>query len=529
MIILHIIEKFFNSGAFSSLMEIHGALSSSSLIDSQKIICLKIGNLKKQSNVPGSFPAGSEIMQHYDFLKYIKSNGPENFICIFHKLMCSPTRSISSIINQSGAKSIVINHTFTEVMSYNKLYKFDACVAVSDHMMKKLAKINNRIKFFSIKNVVDFERIGKYGSNVRLKDIFISGRINAFNNIKYSPDFIKWITGIKLSKQHIHQYVGSGPYMRDAISVAESCNNIFSKVDILGSIWDEKEKIKTLKSWDAFIYDINRPEGTSMSVLESLACGVPVICTDLPGNNELIINGVNGFVFSDYSEATSLVNDFFKNEKNIIEMKASTLDWALGNLNKNKFKEKYEEVINWVISNNGKSFNNSPRTFVTKTRDNKKENIKKVVVKRFEIKKKMYQEKKIKTPSSVYYKNEKNNFKNKFSYKTGSNTDMKIKCKMTYLPLLDVDSFYKKDFFFSDYFILSHRDCKINTDYCDIDFIEKEKSICVNKDKNISTVDLKSKILFKKTDIIIIPLSCVYEFKNFILYNENNIWEEKEK
>jgi glycosyltransferase involved in cell wall biosynthesis len=530
MIVLHIIEKFFNSGAFSSLMEIYSALSDSSLINHQKIICLKIGSPKKQINIPNSFPLGSEVMQHYDFLKYIKSNGPENFICIFHKLMCSPTRSISSIINQSGAKSIVVNHTFTEVMSYNNLYRFDACIAVSDHMVKKLEPINKKMKFFSIKNVVDFERINKYKFSINENEVFFSGRINAFNNIKYSPEFIKWISGIRLSKKHVHQYVGSGPYIKDAISVAQSCDNEFSKVEILGPIWEEETKIKTLKSWDAFVYDINRPEGTSMSVLESLACGVPVICRDLPGNNEVIVNGINGFVFSDYSEASKLISDFFKNEKNIIEMKSSTANWALNNLNKNKFKEKYEEAIYWVVKNAEKQSSNlTIKTLYDKRKSSKKENIKKIVVKNFAIKSKLHKVKKINKSPLVYGKKEENNSKSNLSYKTGARSLANNKCKYTYFPILGVHSFFTKDIFCSDYFIISFGIFDLNLEYFNIEFEEKEKIFFVNDSGTKCVVDLKSKILFKKTDIIVIPLSCVYEFKNFLLYNENKIWEEKEK
>lgn len=530
MIVLHIVEKFFNSGAFSSLMEIYNALSTSYLVSSQKIICLKIGSAKKHMAIPDSFPKCSQVMYHYDFLKYIKSNGPENFVCIFHKLMCSPTRSISSIICQSGSSSIVVNHTFTEVMSYNKLYKFDACVAVSDHMLKKIEKINSRIKFFSIRNIVDAERIGRYEGGRKNSDVYLSGRINAFNNIKYSSDFIKWISGIRLNKPHIHQYIGSGPYIKDAISVSESFSNSNSRVDIVGPVWEEKEKIKILKSWDAFIYDINRPEGTSMSVLESIACGVPVICKNLPGNNELIFNGVNGFVFSDYQDATRIVNDFFKNEKNIHEMKMSTLNWALENLNKNKLREKYEEVINWVIDNRGKSNGEKiSKKYVASKDGDKRQKIKKIVVSRGDIIKNNYQSKNISKSSGLHYKKDSVNLKSSISYKLGSSDSGSKLVKKTYFPILLFDDFVKREIFFADFLIVKHYSNGNNFDYSGIDFSKKDQLIYVNNNKKISVADLESKILFKKTDIIIIPLSCVYKFKNYLLYNENNIWEEKEK
>ena len=39
-------------------------------------------------------------------------------------------------------------------------------------------------------------------------------------------------------------------------------------------------------------------DGTSVSLLEGMACGLPVVVSDIPSNNEWITNGENGFIFS---------------------------------------------------------------------------------------------------------------------------------------------------------------------------------------------------------------------------------------
>jgi len=41
----------------------------------------------------------------------------------------------------------------------------------------------------------------------------------------------------------------------------------------------------------------SRQEGLPLALIESLALGVPVVATDVTGNNEVVIHGVNGFLY----------------------------------------------------------------------------------------------------------------------------------------------------------------------------------------------------------------------------------------
>jgi glycosyltransferase involved in cell wall biosynthesis len=40
-------------------------------------------------------------------------------------------------------------------------------------------------------------------------------------------------------------------------------------------------------------------DGSSVSLMEALACGRPVLVSDIPGNREWVEPGVNGWLFSD--------------------------------------------------------------------------------------------------------------------------------------------------------------------------------------------------------------------------------------
>ena len=59
---------------------------------------------------------------------------------------------------------------------------------------------------------------------------------------------------------------------------------------------------KKIKSYDLLLHLSNR-EGLPVSVMECLSEGLPVICKEIRGNNDLIVNKFNGFFVKSYKEA----------------------------------------------------------------------------------------------------------------------------------------------------------------------------------------------------------------------------------
>ncbi len=52
------------------------------------------------------------------------------------------------------------------------------------------------------------------------------------------------------------------------------------------------------RSADLYI-SASHSDGTSISLLEAMACGCPVLVSDIPGNREWVQQGVNGWLFPD--------------------------------------------------------------------------------------------------------------------------------------------------------------------------------------------------------------------------------------
>ena len=73
------------------------------------------------------------------------------------------------------------------------------------------------------------------------------------------------------------------------------------------------------KAMDIFLLP-SRSEGFSLALLEAAATGLPIIASDIPGNNEFIRNGENGFLFNlQNSDGMTQLISKLKDDKNVAE------------------------------------------------------------------------------------------------------------------------------------------------------------------------------------------------------------------
>lgn len=71
---------------------------------------------------------------------------------------------------------------------------------------------------------------------------------------------------------------------------------IRDRVRFIGSV-NESDLPKLLRSASAYV-SASEIDGTSVTMLQAMACGVPCVVSDLPQNRAWIANGVSGFTFS---------------------------------------------------------------------------------------------------------------------------------------------------------------------------------------------------------------------------------------
>jgi len=100
-----------------------------------------------------------------------------------------------------------------------------------------------------------------------------------------------------------------------AIEIVEKSNKIKFVFLGDGELWNDAEKLiqeKNLTSrillpgWTTNVRDwlslfdiyvlYSRWEGLSLSILEAMSAGLPIIASDINGNNELVVDGYNGYL-----------------------------------------------------------------------------------------------------------------------------------------------------------------------------------------------------------------------------------------
>ena len=347
--IVHIIDNLGLGGAQAMLFEIYYAIQK--YYPQYKQVILSNENRP----IDRTFVSSSNIS--YNTARDIKVLRKKALSCkspiiFYHKLASSRINIIREIRRKnSKVPIIVINHTLYCSRDWNRKGICDIMIAVSDHMKNKLLTWYPLLKHKTIHNAVNYFRYKDIKpAAVNKKQILRTGRINRLVGWKYSDNWIKWCSRVDLPIRMIHEYIGSGPAEQKARLVTRIVKNSKNKVKIFGSIPNFKQKISILKSWDLFLYETNRNEGISVAILEALACGVPVICSNHYGNKELIKKGINGYIFKNKEKAQEILRKLCLDSDRLSRLKKTTKEYFINNLDGKFMAKKYMEVVEKIMN-----------------------------------------------------------------------------------------------------------------------------------------------------------------------------------
>lgn len=186
--------------------------------------------------------------------------------------------------------------TLRDVIAF-ALSKSDVVTSVSQAMAAEAeGKYGLNKKVQVIYNFVNIQPPAKTPED--LKDVFgandsnIITHISNFRQVKRIEDVIRVFNKINKKVDSKLLLIGDGPEQRAAHKLAVKLN-VSNKIHFLG-LQSSIEKLLAIS--DLFLLPSEK-ENFSLSALEAMSCGVPVIATQVGGMAEMIDSGKDGYLF----------------------------------------------------------------------------------------------------------------------------------------------------------------------------------------------------------------------------------------
>ena len=192
----------------------------------------------------------------------------------------------------------IIENLFSKIFKYHLL--------VSSNGEKKIAQdlfyIKNRFICDGYRNSIEVSRYKKNNHNTEKIKIISVGRMTYQKN----PELFFHISKKILEKYDNVKFIFIGAEFNNKVTKEEQqlIKNNKNQIDIIS--WLPKNKlIKTMQEADIYL-STSRYEGLPTVLLFALDYELPIVCTKVIGNNDLVINGYNGFSSNNTEQ---LVND----------------------------------------------------------------------------------------------------------------------------------------------------------------------------------------------------------------------------
>jgi glycosyltransferase involved in cell wall biosynthesis len=151
---------------------------------------------------------------------------------------------------------------------------------------ERIARLSNGVETDSI------EARSDYALNGPVRIIF-AGRLHEQKGLDVLLRAFRQLLDQRPTLELRLQLLGEGPAKEDLVHLSNQLQ-IAWRVDFLGQT---DQVYETLRQADIFVLP-SRAEGTSNALLEAMACGLPVIVSDIPGNVDVVDGETNGLRFS---------------------------------------------------------------------------------------------------------------------------------------------------------------------------------------------------------------------------------------
>lgn len=160
---------------------------------------------------------------------------------------------------------------------------------------RKICKIYNGICLDELDRKVNLQQ-KKNSLNLDCDD-FLIGFVGRLWEQKAPHDFLLAIPSVLEKISNVTFLIVGDGHLRNSLEALAQKLRVQDRVRFLGWRNDVTEILQIL---DVFV-QTSLWEGLSLSILEAMAAEKPVIATDIKGNNELLVDGVTGFLVPPHS------------------------------------------------------------------------------------------------------------------------------------------------------------------------------------------------------------------------------------
>ncbi len=341
--VCHIIESLGMGGGQTMMMELVQGLNKyySGKINNH-VVCPRSAHSKYEKALYQSYGVTPIVMREKELTRFLSKHSVN--IVLQHRLAVSKCLKPFLI---GSSKYILMNHTFHQLNRIPSFLKCDYYVSVCDYLDKETRwpsymKPSRRV---SILNGVENDYVENLEAQ-KLEGGFKTGRCHRLVQSKFRADTIPWFDS-KVSKsknipEHRHYLIGHNAEARKLCKKSKICT-------YFGTVADRLKKMSILKALDVYFYETFTHEGASVAILESLACGVPVICKNYGGNSELINNGVNGYIVEDRAGFLKVMKKLSSDRDRLDELKRTTKEDFQNRLHVRHTACKYMQIFEGVM------------------------------------------------------------------------------------------------------------------------------------------------------------------------------------
>jgi len=144
--------------------------------------------------------------------------------------------------------------------------------------------------------------------------------------------------------------VGGGEYLEEAKEMSHQLG-LVDQVIFTGMV-DIDSIPDYITAADIFILPTLRKEGLPLSILEVMACKVPVITTNIGGNTSVIKNGLNGILIppGNTSQLEQAIRSLLNDKEVASKLAEKGYEAILETFNLNKMLNSYERMLEHQVA-----------------------------------------------------------------------------------------------------------------------------------------------------------------------------------